>query len=541
MTAPEPARPLTGTLSRRRHWNNQVRRHASMTPDLVALRHLGRSVTWVELHERSTALAASLARRGIEPGDRVLITMLNRPEYVESLLAITAVGGVAVPMNIRMSPGEAVFIATDVGAKAVITDDALSGIATAIASDTGSIEFVIATDTPHPGHLSYEGCIADSHAQRSVVDVDVADDSTALILYTSGTTGRPKGAMITHSNLNAIAMAFMDSLSYRRGDVVSVAVPLFHIGGIASVLPQLYFGGVSVIHPLGDFDADRTLQVFEEEHTSWVFLVPAQWQALTDAQLNRPRELDLRVTCWGAAPASDSLLRSMMTAFPNAEIIAVFGQTESTGFACYLDGRHSLDKLGSVGVPTSSVDMKIVGEDMCEVARGEVGEIVFRGPTVMSGYWQRPDANDEVFAGGWLHSGDLGRQDADGFFYIVDRKKDMIISGGENIYCAEVENAILDHPAVAEVAVIGRADERWGEIAVAVAVAHAGMHVELDDLVDFLRPLLARYKHPKDLVLIDQMPRNASNKILKNVLRETYGSRDAGLRFTASSPSISYP
>jgi fatty-acyl-CoA synthase len=529
MTA--PARPLTGPLSRRRHWNNQVRRHASMTPDLVALRHLGRSVTWAELHERSTALAVALGRRGIAPGDRVLITMLNRPEYLESLLAITAAGGIAVPVNIRMSPGEAVYIATDVGAKAIITDETLSGTASATAADTDSIEFVVATDTPGAGHLAYEQCVAEYAGQRSdAIDVDVADDSTALILYTSGTTGRPKGAMITHSNLNAIAMAFMDSLSYRRGDVVSVAVPMFHIGGIAAILPQLYFGGVSVIHPLGDFDADRTLQTFQEEHTTWVFLVPAQWQALADAQLDRPRELDLRVACWGAAPASDALLRSMMKAFPNAETVAVFGQTESTGFACYLDGWHSLDKLGSVGVPTSSVEVKIVGEDMCEVASGEVGEILFRGPTVMSGYWQRPEANEEVFAGGWLHSGDLGRQDADGFFYIVDRKKDMIISGGENVYCAEVENAILDHSAVAEVAVIGRADERWGEVAVAIAVAHDGEQVVLDDLVEFLRPRLARYKHPKDLILVDQMPKNASNKIRKNVLREQYGGQDAGTR-----------
>jgi fatty-acyl-CoA synthase len=540
MTMPVPTNPIIGTLSRRRHWNFQVRRHASMTPDAVALRHLGRSITWAELYDRSTALSSALAERGIRQGDRVLITMLNRPEYLESLLAITAVGGIAVPVNIRMSPGEAVFIATDVRAKAIITDDALSGIATAIVRDTAGVEFVIATDVADAGHLSYEQCIAQSSAHGLELDVDVADDSTALILYTSGTTGRPKGAMITHSNLNAIAMAFMDSLSYRRGEVVSVAVPLFHIGGIAAILPQFYFGGVSVIHPLGDFDADRTLQTFQEERTTWVFLVPAQWQALTDVQLARPRDLALRVTCWGAAPASDGLLRSMMTAFPDSEIIAVFGQTESTGFACYLDGVHSLDKLGSVGIPTSSIDVKVIGEDMREVAPGEVGEIVFRGPTVMSGYWERPDANAEVFVGGWLHSGDLGRQDEDGFLYIVDRKKDMIISGGENIYCAEVENAILDHPAVAEVAVIGRADERWGEVSVAIAVARDGMHMDLDDLVDFLRPLLARYKHPRELVLIDRMPRNASNKIRKNVLREKYGSQDAGLRNAATESSGSY-
>lgn len=355
-----------------------------------------------------------------------------------------------------------------------------------------------------------------------------------LILYTSGTTGRPKGAMISHANLNALCMAFMDSLSYRRGDVVSVAVPLFHIGGIGSILPQLYFGGTSVIHSLGEFDADRTLDMFEHEGTTWVFLVPAQWQAVANAQLRRPRNVSLRVMSWGAAPASDTVLRAMADAFPDAETVAVFGQTESTGFACYLEGRYSLSKLGSVGVATSALEVRVVDDEMRDVPTGEVGEIVFRGPTVMAGYWQRPDATSEAFAGGWLHTGDLGRQDEDGFLYIVDRKKDMIISGGENVYCAEVENALMDHPAVAEVAVIGRADDRWGEIAVAVLAVDDGQTVTLDDLVKFLGPRLARFKHPKDFVVMDQLPRNVSAKVLKTVLRERFGSKDAGLSRSVS-------
>lgn len=501
-----------------------------MTPDLPALRYLGETVTWKDLHQRASALAQTLHVRGVRHGDRVLITMFNRTEYLESLLGITATGAIAVPVNVRMSPAEAAFIATDVGAKAIITDQSMSDLATTVAAEANGIEFVIGTEGAREGQLDYERVIADADGVMS--DIDVPDESVALILYTSGTTGKPKGAMITHANLNAISMAFMDSLSYRRGDVVSVAVPLFHIGGIASVLPQLYFGGTSVIHPLGEFDPDRTLETFQEEGTTWVFLVPAQWQALTAVQLDRPRDLALRILSWGAAPASDALLRSMMKAFPDAETVAVFGQTESTGFACYLDGAHSLSKLGSVGIPTSSVEAKIVDDQMHEVATGEVGEIVFRGPTVMAGYWQRPDASAEVFAGGWLHSGDLGRQDEDGFFYIVDRKKDMIISGGENIYCAEVENAIMDHPAVAEIAIIGRADERWGEVAVAVAVLQDGMRLSIDELVTFLRPRLARFKHPKDLIVVDQMPRNASNKIRKNVLREAYGSPASGLNRT---------
>ncbi|MGV0810208.1 AMP-binding protein [Mycolicibacterium setense] len=513
--------------SRRRHWNNQVRRHSVMIPDQPAVRYRGHTLTWKDLNDRSTALSGALRQRGVEPGDRVLVVMHNRPEYLETLLAVTAAGAIAVPINIRMTALEAVFIATDVAAKALITDAAMAELAAAVAADCPGIKIVAGIDDCIPGQMGFQRLIDEDAGEPEAIDV--SDDAIALILYTSGTTGKPKGAMISHANLNAQCLAFIDSLSYRRGDVLSVAVPLFHIGGISSLLPQLYFGGVTVIHPTGDFDAGHTLDVFEQEGTTWVFLVPAQWQAVAEAQLERPRQAPLRVLSWGAAPASDTVLRAMADAFPEAETVAVFGQTESTGFACYLEDRYSLSKLGSVGVATSALEVRVVDDQMRDVPTGQVGEIVFRGPTVMAGYWQRPEATRDVFAYSWLHSGDLGRRDADGFLYIVDRKKDMIISGGENIYCAEIENALMNHPAIREVAVIGRADEKWGETAVAIAALHEDQSLGLDEMSEFLRPRLARFKHPKHLVLVDQLPRNAGGKALKTVLRETYGSRDSGL------------
>jgi fatty-acyl-CoA synthase len=521
MASSEPAR------SRRRHWNNQVRRHSVMIPDAPAVRYRDRTETWKELHGRSTALARALRQRGVESGDRVLVVMHNRPEYLETLLAITAGGAIAVPINIRMAVAEVVFIATDVGAKALITDGPMAELAAAVAMACADIEVVVGIDDQIPGQLNYQQLIADNMGEP--VDIDVPDDSTALILYTSGTTGKPKGAMISHANLNAQCLAFIDSLSYRRGDVLSVAVPLFHIGGISSLLPQLYFGGLSVIHPTGDFDADRTLDLFEQEGTTWVFLVPAQWQMVAEAQLQRPRQARLRVMSWGAAPASDTVLRAMARAFPQAETVAVFGQTESTGFACYLEDRYRLTKRGSVGVATSALEVRVVNDRMHDLPPGQVGEIVFRGPTVMAGYWQRHDATRAVFTDGWLHSGDLGRRDDEGFLYIVDRKKDMIISGGENIYCAEIENVLMEHPAIREIAVIGRADEKWGETAVAIAALHPDQSLDLEDMDTFLRPRLARFKHPKHLVTVDQLPRNAGGKILKTDLRDTYGSLDNGL------------
>jgi fatty-acyl-CoA synthase len=513
--------------SRRRHWNNQVRRHAQKIPDEPALRYLDQTLTWRQLHDRSNALAAALGRNRIGAGDRVLILMPNRLEYLEALLAITAAGAIAVPVNIRMTAAEILFVANDAGAKGLIADASMAAVASTVAGDAASVEVVVAVEGAEHGHLRYEELIADHLGDMP--HVDVPDDDIALIVYTSGTTGRPKGAMLSHANLHVQCLVFIDCLAYRRGDVVSVAVPLFHIGGIGSVLPQLYFGGTSVIHPLGDFDADRTLDMFEAEHTTWVFLVPAQWQAVADAQLRRPRNVHLRVLSWGAAPASDTLLRTMADAFPNTDTVALFGQTETTGIACFLEGRYAQSKLGSVGVATPAMELRVVDDHMCDVPVGEVGEVVFRGPVLMAGYWQRPDATSEVFVGGWLHSGDLGRQDDDGFLYIVDRKKDMIISGGENIYCAEVENALMDHPAVAEVAVIGRADDRWGEVAVAVLALHSAQSIEIGDLTAFLQTRLARFKHPKDFVFVDHLPRNAGGKVLKTALRTQYGSKDSGL------------
>lgn len=325
--AQEPSTLPTG--SRRRHWNNQVRRPSVMVPDLPAVRYLGRTVTWKDLHDRSTALARALRQRGVEPGDRVLVLMHNRPEFLETLLALTAAGAIAVPLNIRMAAAEMDFIAADVDATALITDGAMTALATAVATAHAGIEIVVGTEDQVSGQLSYQRLIAENMGEPDALDVP--DDSTALILYTSGTTGRPKGAMISHANLNAHCLAFIDSLSYRRGDVLSVAVPLFHIGGISSLLPQLYFGGVTVIHPTEDIDADHTLDVFEQEGTTWVFLVPTQWQAVAHAQLQRPRRVPLRVLSWSAAPASDTVLRAMADAFPRAETVAVFGQTESTG------------------------------------------------------------------------------------------------------------------------------------------------------------------------------------------------------------------
>ena len=305
-------------------------------------------------------------------------------------------------------------------------------------------------------------------------------------------------------------------------DVGFIGVPLFHLAGIGNMIIGLLLGLPTVIYPLGAFDPGALLDVLEAEKVTGIFLVPAQWQAVCAAQLAQPRDLRLRVLSWGAAPASDTLLRQMSETFPGTQILAAFGQTEMSPVTCMLLGDDAIRKLGSVGKVIPTVAARVVDDDMNDVAVGEVGEIVYRAPTLMAGYWNNPQATAEAFAGGWFHSGDLVRQDEEGYVWVVDRKKDMIISGGENIYCAEVENVLAAHPAIIEVAVIGRPHERWGEVPVAVvAVAESGL--TLADLDVFLTERLARYKHPKSLEIIDALPRNPAGKVLKTELRVRFG------------------
>ena len=304
-------------------------------------------------------------------------------------------------------------------------------------------------------------------------------------------------------------------------DVGFIGVPLFHIAGIGNLLVGLTLGVPTVIHPLGAFDPGGLLDVLEAENVTGIFLVPAQWQAVCAVQQARPRSLKLRVISWGAAPASDTLLRTMAETFPGSKILAAFGQTEMSPVTCMLLGDDALRKLGSVGRVIPTVSARVVDEDMNDVPVGEIGEIVYRAPTLMAGYWNNPTATAEAFAGGWFHSGDLVKMDDEGYVWVVDRKKDMIISGGENIYCAEVENALAAHPEIVEAAVIGRSDEKWGEIPVAV-VAISSEQLRIEDLDAFLDERLARYKHPKVLEIVEALPRNPAGKVLKTELRKQY-------------------
>ncbi len=448
-----------------------------------------------------------------------------------------------MPVNFRMTPPEIAFLVSDCQAKVVITEAVLANVATAVRDipDTGVAltTIIVAGGATEENVIGYDDLMAEDGTPAEAVDI--GNDSPALIMYTSGTTGRPKGAVLTHTNLAGQALTFLFTNGADiNNDVGFIGVPLFHIAGIGNMIPGMLLGRPTVVYPLGAFDPGALLDVLESEGVTGIFLVPAQWQAVVAEQSARPRNLELRVLSWGAAPASDTLLRSMSETFPGTQILAAFGQTEMSPVTCMLLGEDAIRKLGSVGKVIPTVSARVVDEDMNDVEIGQVGEIVYRAPTLMAGYWNNPTATAEAFAGGWFHSGDLVRQDAEGYIWVVDRKKDMIISGGENIYCAEVENVLAGHPAIVEVAVIGRADTKWGEVPVAVIALGAEAELGLADLEKFLSDRLARYKHPKALEIVDALPRNPAGKVLKTELRVRFGAAkqiDAGESATPTTVS----
>ncbi|WP_432178664.1 long-chain-fatty-acid--CoA ligase [Streptomyces sp. NBC_00063] len=508
----------------RHHWMSQAATHAMMRPDKPALRHLGETTTWAQLSRRSLQLAAALADRGVAAGDRVAVLTLNHPWFVESVFAANSLGAMAVPLSFRLAPLELDHILTDCTPSAIFVDAHLLPLLQAAPNATSIGTVVVIGESGEAGaegRTAYEEFLS---AHEPMELPDISEESTALIMYTSGTTGRPKGVMLSHRNMQVQAITCIRAMEmFDDSDVGFLTAPFFHIAGLGSIVANFLVGSTVVIHPLGAFDPRAVLDAYEREAATVVFNVPQQWDLICAQPDIDKRDLKLRIISWGAAPASDATLRAMGEKFPAALNVAVFGQTETSPITCVLRGEDALRKLGSVGRPIPGIQYRIVDADMNDVAVGEVGEIVYRGPTVTQGYWRKPKETADAFDGGWFHSGDLVKRDDEGFVWVVDRKKDMIISGGENIYCAELENAVAAHPSVREVAVIGRSDERWGQVPVAYVTVTPGGGLSLRELTEFLEGKLASFKRPKDLVVVAELPRNAGGKVVKSVLR----NRDA--------------
>jgi fatty-acyl-CoA synthase len=519
MTSQNELRELNA--ARRGHWVNQVQRHAIMHPDKEALEFEDTILTWAEFYDRIRRLAAVYRRFGVSFGDRVAVAMGNRHQFLEAVLAANYLGAMAVPVNFRFSAGEMTYAFEDSGALLVVSDDTTrSTVLTALTQTNHGLAHITVGDAAE-GVTSYEEAIA---APGRVVDpIDVPEDTPALIMYTSGTTGAPKGAVLTLRNLISQADVLVRACGgFHDDDVLLISSPLFHIGAVGTITPGLQLGLKSVIYGSKPFDAPEVLGLLRDKGIAFTFMVPTQWQILCDAAAGQTVDLPaLRILGWGAAPATDKLLATMLETFPQGSPVAFFGQSEMSPVTCVLDGRDARRKLGSVGKPVPQVQVRVVDPAMQDVAPGEVGEIVYRGSGLMKEYWNKPEETAKAFDGGWFHSGDLVYCDPEGFYYVVDRIKDMVISGGENIYCAEVENALSTHPAVHEVSIIGKPHHLWGETPVAFVVLNPGVEeLTIEELRTHGSQRLAKFKLPTALVVVDELPRNTSGKILKGKLRE---------------------
>ncbi|HMO45260.1 MAG TPA: long-chain-fatty-acid--CoA ligase [Rubrivivax sp.] len=526
---PQPLYPgsiaETPDIQQARSWafSAHLSRLARKQPGKLALECGDQALSYGGFDRQVTQLANALRAHGIGRGDRVATVCMNHLEHVITIFAAWRLGAVAVPMNFRLAPPELSFLIRDSGSRALVIDAALDRLEGAART---ALTVHLSVGRSDSGARDFAAFLAGGSDVHEYVHVE--QQELCAIMYTSGTTGLPKGAMLSCENLLAQAHNVMALFRVSGDDEVNLCgVPLFHIAGIAGMLPNFRVGGHTVIQRLGAFDPLRTLELIRDKKVTQAFLVPSQWQAVCALPPLQPPITSLRRISWGAAPTTVAILEAMAQRFPGVDNVAVFGQTEMSPVTCALEARDALRKIGSVGKPIAGVEARIVDAAMNDVPRGEVGEIVYRGPTMMLGYWNRPDATREAFAGGWFHSGDLVREDDEGFLYVVDRLKDMLISGGENIYCAEVEAAIQSHPDVMEAAVIGRAHDKWGEVPVVVVAPSAGRQLTEQQILDHVRDRLARYKQPAAVYFVDALPRNASGKVTKQVLRERYAKPPA--------------
>jgi long-chain acyl-CoA synthetase len=463
--------------------------------------------TYAELGSRCRRLAGAMRKFGLAHGDRVGVVALNSDRYLELYLGLPAAGYVLVPVNSRLAPAEMRAILDDAGVGAVFADADYPGMA--------GVRQVLTM----PG--DYEDLIAG--ADEVPLGDGVAEDDLAALFYTSGTTGAAKGAMHTHRGLVSSGLHFMATWPFDQRTRWLVASPMFHTGGILATLATVWAGGTHVIMPR--FDPDLAVDLIERESVTHTLLVPTMLAAAARAQLARPRDVSsLRYLSHGASPISAETLRRTRQAFPGADLLHVYGTTETTPITTLLPHEELIlgtPLVRSCGQPAVGVEMRVVNDALDDLPPHAVGQLAVRGPSVMAGYWRKPEATAEVMRGGWYLTGDLGYRDEEFYIYLVDRAKDMIVSGGENIYSTEVEDALGSHPAVEEVAVFGVPDPRWGETVYAVVFSR--MPAAADDLVAHCRGRIAGFKMPRCIELrTEPLPKSAAGKILKRELREPH-------------------
>ena len=494
-------------------------RASRQSPDTEAIVFRDQAITYPELDERTTRLAHALADLGVGRGDRVALLSANHPAYLEALFAAGLLGAILVPLNARLTTPEVAYALTDSGAMVLIHSAALADVAIAAAAEAGVATRMVVDGDPDPDAVGYETSIAAASTDR--IDLAVTHDDPCFIMYTSGTTGNPKGVVLNHGTVTFAVLNPILDLDLRSDEVALVVAPLFHTAALNFIsLPILLKGGTVVIEE--GFEPGRVLRVIAERNVTYGFGVPTMLDAMSSHPDWASADLSsIRRWIVAAAPVPPRTLHTYTER--GIALCQGYGLTETGPGALVLTPSHTARKLGSAGVPHFFTDVRVVGPDGDETAPGERGEIQIQGSNVMAGYWNRPDATAAAFTDdGWFRSGDVGVRDDEGYITIVDRLKDMIISGGENIYPAEVEAVILSMPGVVACGVFGVPDDKWGEVGCAAITLDDGATLTYEQLAAFLGERLARYKIPKSMVLLEEIPRNATGKIRKDRLRSMF-------------------
>lgn len=507
---------------------------ARLFPDKPAFIHGERQLTFAQFAARVNRLANALRTLGLKQGDNVAILQYNYPETYESLFACFKNGLGAVPINFRLHPKEISFIVDHSESRAVILSSEFNDSILAVRDRIPKVDHLITLAGAGGDLLDYETLLR--NASDEFADVDVAPDDLAWLFYTSGTTGMPKGAMLTHRNLLAMSMNFYADIApgFTPEDVILHAAPLSHGSGLYG-LPNIGKGATSVILASKSFEPEMVFQAIEQYRVTNMFVAPTMIKMLIDHEALANYDLSsLRALNYGGAPMLVEDLKQAIEKLGPC-LVQLFGQGESPMTISHLpqwahqtDGNPAaLARLSSAGFARTDVEVKILDGDGNALPSGQIGEIVTRSDLVMKGYWKNPEATADTIRNGWLHTGDVGYLDESGYLFLMDRSKDMIISGGENIYPREIEEVLIRHPAVHEVSVIGVPDPKWGEAIKAVVSLAPGEKATEQELIDFCRDNIASYKKPKSVDFVDELPKSNYGKILKRELRERYWQNQA--------------
>lgn len=492
----------------------QLKKHVTEQPEKVITSYQGRETTYAKFYQQAKNVAGYFQDRGYKKGDIIVAYLHNSDFFLVCYFACQIGGFTFLPVNIKLTAPEVEYIFAHSQAKAIIYDVRLNTVLNQLGSSFDQFQDRLTVG----GEETLIKVLEDDSISFHQPNIDKED--IAIIFYTSGTTGKPKGVMLSYDNVRAIAQIWAEAMSITSDDRTHIVTPLFHCAASNAIsIPTIYKGGTLVIEEA--FSPEQTLNTMEKEKVTIFFGVPAMYSILLNTPKMKSVNLsNLRLFTYGAAPMPYELIRKLKALYPNVKLQNLYGQTENSPGATTLKDHYALKKVGSVGEALPKTQVQVVDEDGNPVPTGYVGEIIVKGPQVMKGYLKNEEETRRTIKNGWLYSGDLGRFDEDGLLYIVDRKKDMIIRGGENVYPIEVEEVLYEIPEILEAAVVGVPHEVYGEVPRAFLVLKEGQSLTENEVFAYCQMKLAKYKCPTEIVFLDILPRNASGKVLKNPLRQ---------------------